>query len=138
MEYNKISQEIVAKLQALVGAQNVLTEGEQMEIYAHDEVTDPAYHHMPEAVVFAENAQQVAAVVKLAKEHLFPVVPRGAGTGLACGAVPVYGGVVLSLEKMNKILEEGKNVVTLWPGKSYTTSSPRTPPGLDRSNGRGL
>ena len=105
MEYNKISQEIVAKLQALVGAQNVLTEGEQMEIYAHDEVTDPAYHHMPEAVVFAENAQQVAAVVKLANEHHFPVVPRGAGTGLACGAVPVYGGVVLSLEKMNKILE---------------------------------
>ena len=105
MEYNKISQEIIAKLQALVGAQNVLTEGEQMEIYAHDEVTDPAYHHMPEAVVFAENAQQVAAVVKLANEHHFPVVPRGAGTGLACGAVPVYGGVVLSLEKMNKILE---------------------------------
>ena len=56
MEYNKISQEIISKLQALVGAQNVLTEGEQLEIYAHDEVTDPAYHHMPEAVVFAENA----------------------------------------------------------------------------------
>lgn len=76
-----------------------------MEIYSHDEVTDPAYHHMPEAVVFAENAQQVAAVVKLANEYIFPVVPRGAGTGLACGAVPIYGGVVLSLEKMNKIIE---------------------------------
>ena len=83
MEYNKISQEIISKLQALVGAQNVLTEGEQLEIYAHDEVTDPAYHHMPEAVVFAENAQQVAAVVTLANEHHFPVVPRGAGTGKA-------------------------------------------------------
>ena len=45
-----------------------------MEIYSHDEVTDPAYHHMPEAVVFAENAQQVAAVVKLANEYIFPVV----------------------------------------------------------------
>lgn len=105
MEYNKLSDEIIAKLQALVGVQNVVTDAGQMEIYAHDEVTDPAYHHMPEAVVFAENAQQVAAVVKLANEYIFPVVPRGAGTGLACGAVPIYGGVVLSLEKMNKIIE---------------------------------
>lgn len=105
MEYNKLSDEIIAKLQALVGVQNIVTDAGQMEIYAHDEVTDPAYHHMPEAVVFAENAQQVAAVVKLANEYHFPVVPRGAGTGLACGAVPIYGGVVLSLEKMNKIIE---------------------------------
>ena len=86
MEYNKLSDEIIAKLQALVGVQNVVTDAGQMEIYAHDEITDPAYHHMPEAVVFAENAQQVAAVVKLANEYHFPVVPRGAGTGLACGA----------------------------------------------------
>ena len=105
MVYNKLSDEIIAKLQALVGVLNVVTDAGQMEIYAHDEVTDPAYHHMPEAVVFAENAQQVAAVVKLANEYHFPVVPRGAGTGLACGAVPIYGGVVLSLEKMNKIIE---------------------------------
>ena len=105
MEYTKISQEILAKLQALVGAQNVVTDKEQLTIYSHDEVTDPAYHHLPEAVVFAENTQQVAAVVKLANEYKFPVVPRGAGTGLACGAVPIYGGVVLSLEKMNQIIE---------------------------------
>ena len=105
MEYTKISQEILAKLQALVGAQNVVTDKEQLVLYSHDEVTDPAYHHLPEAVVFAENTQQVAAVVKLANEYKFPIVPRGAGTGLACGAVPIYGGVVLSLEKMNKIIE---------------------------------
>jgi glycolate oxidase len=77
MEYNKLSNEIIAKLQALVGVQNVVTDAGQMEIYAHDEVTDPAYHHMPEAVVFAENTQQVAAVVKLANEYHFPVcAPR--------------------------------------------------------------
>lgn len=105
MRYNKITPEILAKLQAAAGAENVLTGEEQLQPYAHDEVTDPAYHHLPEAVVLAENAEQVAAVVKLANEYHFPVVPRGAGTGLACGAVPVYGGVVLSLEKMNKILE---------------------------------
>lgn len=105
MEYTKVDTEIIAKLKTLVGEDNVMTDAEQMAIYAHDEVTDPAYHHLPEAVVFAETAQQVAAVVRLANEHRFPVVPRGAGTGLACGAVPIFGGVVLSLEKMNKILE---------------------------------
>lgn len=111
MEYTKINNEILAKLQALVGTSNVIADPEQMEIYAHDEVTDPAYHHMPEAVVYTENAKQVAAVVKLANEYHFPVVPRGAGTGLACGAVPIYGGIVLSLEKMNKIIEINENAM---------------------------
>ncbi|MDO4178818.1 MAG: FAD-binding oxidoreductase [Phascolarctobacterium sp.] len=105
MEYTKINAEILAKLVALVGADNVLTSDEKLKEYSHDEVTDPAYHHLPEAVVLAENTSQVAAVVKLANEFHFPVVPRGAGTGLACGAVPIYGGIVLSLEKMNKIIE---------------------------------
>lgn len=105
MEYAKINEEIIAKLQALVGAENVLTSAEKLKEYSHDEVTDPAYHHLPEAIVMAENTNQVAAVVRLANEFHFPVVPRGAGTGLACGAVPIYGGVVLSLEKMNKIIE---------------------------------
>lgn len=111
MEYTKINDEILAKLQALVGTSNVIADPEQIEIYAHDEVTDPAYHHMPEAVVYTENAKQVAAVVKLANEYHFPVVPRGAGTGLACGAVPIYGGIVLSLEKMNKIIEINENAM---------------------------
>lgn len=105
MDYIKVNDEILAKLQAIVGSENVLVDAEKMQPYAHDEVTDPAYHHMPEAVVFAETTEQVAAVVTLANEYKFPVVPRGAGTGLACGAVTTYGGIVLSLEKMNKILE---------------------------------
>ena len=105
MKYEAISSEILEKLKAVVGPKNVLTDSDLMQPYSHDEVTDPAYHHMPEVVVFAETAAQVAAVVKLANTHRVPVVPRGAGTGLACGAVPIYGGIVLSLEKMNRILE---------------------------------
>lgn len=105
MEYTKINADILAKLEAIVGAANVLTDVEKMQPYAHDEVTDPAFHHLPEAVVFAETTEQVAAVVALANAEHFPVVPRGAGTGLVCGAVTVYGGIVLSLEKMNRILE---------------------------------
>ena len=105
MHYEKITTEILEKLKAIVGPKNVVTDADAMQPYSHDEVTDPAYHHMPEAVVFAETAQQVSAIIKLANACHFPVVPRGAGTGLACGAVPEYGGIVLSLEKMNNILE---------------------------------
>lgn len=105
MEYTKINADILAKLEAIVGVANVLTDVEKMQPYEHDEVTDPAFHHLPEAVVFAETTEQVAAVVALANAEHFPVVPRGAGTGLVCGAVTVYGGIVLSLEKMNRILE---------------------------------
>lgn len=105
MEYQKITPEILEKLKAIVGTKNVQTAIDTIQPYSHDEVTDPAYHHMPEAVVFPESTPQVAAVVRLANEYHFPVVPRGAGTGLACGAVPLYGGIVLSLEKMNRIRE---------------------------------
>lgn len=105
MKYEKITPEIIEKLKSLVGPKNILTDADAMQPYSHDEVTDPAYHHMPDAVVLPETAEQVSAIVKLANEHHFPVIPRGAGTGLACGAVPIYGGVVLSTEKMNKIIE---------------------------------
>lgn len=105
MSYTKISEEILSKLRAVAGDKNVLTDAELMQPYSHDEVTDPAYHHMPEAVVFVESAAQTAAIVKLANAYHFPIIPRGAGTGLACGAVPTYGGIVLSTKKMNHILE---------------------------------
>jgi glycolate oxidase len=105
MKYKKISQETLGNIKSIVGEKNVITDTNTIQPYSHDEVTDPAYHHMPEVVAYVESAQQAADLVKLANEHHFPVVPRGAGTGLACGAVPIYGGLVLSLEKMNKILE---------------------------------
>lgn len=118
MDYNKITPELLVKLQQIVGEKNVLTDEDNIALYSHDEVTDPAYHHAPEAIVLAETTEQVAAVITLANEAHFPVVPRGAGTGLACGAVPIYGGVVLSLEKMNKILEinEEAMYVVVEPG----------------------
>ena len=118
MNYQKITNETLSSIKKIVGEENVLTTDELMQPYSHDEVTDPAYHRMPEAVAFASNTEQVAALLKLANEKLFPVVPRGAGTGLACGAVPIYGGLVLSLEKMNKILEINADAMyaTVEPG----------------------
>ena len=102
--YNKMTAAVIIALKDIVGDKGMFT-GEKMEHYAHDEVTDSRYHHLPEVVVLPETAQQVASIVKLANQEHIPIVPRGAGTGLACGAVALDGGIVLSLERMNKILE---------------------------------
>ncbi|MEG6616683.1 FAD-linked oxidase C-terminal domain-containing protein [Peptococcaceae bacterium 1198_IL3148] len=105
MKFNKVNAEFIAALQNIVGAANVLTDEEKMDMYSRDETSDKQWEKMPEVVVKPENVEQVAGVVKLANEYVIPVTPRGGGTGLAAGAVPLHGGIVLSLEKMNKILE---------------------------------
>lgn len=104
-KYNPVTPQIIAELATLLGEKNVTTDQDKLYTYSHDEVTEERYHHLPEVVVFPETTAQVAAVVKLANRELIPVTPRGAGTGLACGAVPNCSGIVLSTEKMNKILE---------------------------------
>jgi len=105
ISYNPVTAEIIAELKQIAGEKNVYTDLDKMHPYSHDEVTEPRYHHMPEVVVLPEDTAQVAAIVRLANRELIPVAPRGAGTGLACGAVPTFGGIVLGLEKMNRILE---------------------------------
>lgn len=103
--YNQCNDRIIAELKRTVGEKNVITAKEMLIPYSQDEVTDERYHHLPEAAVFPQNREQVAEVVRLANKENIPVTPRGAGTGLAAGAAPMYGGIVLSLEKMNRILE---------------------------------
>lgn len=103
--YGKITPEILREIQEAAGAKNVLAgDPEALESYASDEA-GIMFTSMPDAVVKAENAEQVAAVMKVASKHKIPVTPRGAGSGLAGAAVPLCGGIVLSLEKMNRILE---------------------------------
>jgi glycolate oxidase len=80
-------------------------DAEQLEKYSHDEVADPHYANMPEVVVKPQTAEEIAAILQLANHTKIPVTPRGAGSGLAGGAVPVYGGIVLSVERMNRILD---------------------------------
>ena len=102
-KYNPLTAELVKELETIVGAKNVTIDPEKMETYSHDEETDPRYQHMPEAVVFPENAQQIAEIMKLANRALVPVVARGGGTGLAAAAVPLFGGIVVSTERMNQV-----------------------------------
>lgn len=114
--YQRVSDTIVADLRRIAGANGVLVDEDTMERYAHDEVV--GLRASPEVVVRATNAGQVSEIFKLAQRERVPVTPRGAGYGLSGGAVPVLGGIVLSLEKMNRILEiDPKNLmVTVEPG----------------------
>jgi glycolate oxidase len=103
--YNPVTPDIVKALRDIVGPGNVFTDEEKLETYSHDEINAAVYGHSPEAAVTPLTTEQVAAVVKLANRERIPITPRGAGSGLSGGAIPEHGGVVLSLEKMNKILE---------------------------------
>lgn len=105
MSYNRVSAEIVAELTSIVGPRNVVVDPDQLYCYSYDEATESKWQHLPEVAVKPENTQQVSRVMQLANRERIPVTPRGAGTGLAAGAVPFYGGIVLSLERMNKIIE---------------------------------
>lgn len=117
--YQPVTQEIAAQLKSIVGEKNIIfNDVERMQDYSHDEVADPKYAHMPEIVVKPNSAQEISQIMKLANQQRIPVTPRGGGTGLSCGAVPVYGGILLSVERMNRILEIDKEnmVVVVEPG----------------------
>ncbi len=101
--YKKIDDRDLDELKQIVGRANVLVSEEDREPYSHDEVV--GLSAFPEAVVKPSTAQQIARIMQLACREKIPVTPRGAGTGLSGGAVPLAGGIVLSLEKMNRILE---------------------------------
>ncbi len=104
--YAPVTPAIVAQLQAIVGVQHVIFgDADRMQDYSHDEVVGTEYRHMPEVVVKPSAAAEISEIMKLANRERIPVTPRGAGSGLSGGAVPVFGGIVLSVERMNHILE---------------------------------
>ncbi len=91
-----------ARLIEALGSEAVKTAPEDLAVYSFDAYTDG---HLPSAVVLPANVRDVSAAVKIARSCGEPIVPRGAGTGLCGGAVPVEGGVVISFARMNRILE---------------------------------
>ena len=118
MKYAAITQAILEELETIVGPRNVISDEEAMLPYSHDETPAEQYGHMPGVVVTPADAAQVARVVKLANRCLIPVTPRGAGSGLSGGAIPIHGGILLSLKKMNRVLEidYANMMVTVEPG----------------------
>ena len=104
-KYNPVTEEVLLALREALGAENVKVDEETLDRYKTDEETDPRYHHLPEVVVLPGSTEEVAEVMKIANKYLVPVTPRSAGTSVSCGAVPVHGGIILLLERMDKIIE---------------------------------
>ena len=103
--YSQIDRAVTEKLENIAGRENVIADPDRMFDYGHDEFSLRDISRVPDLVVKPKTAEEVAAILRLANEHKIPVTPRGGATGLCGGCVPSFGGIVLSLEKMNQILE---------------------------------
>src|ERR1051326_168381 len=94
--------EIVGALSKLLGARYVLHSAYDLTLYEYDASIDRG---KPDIVVLPASTEEVVGIVKIAAQYRVPVVPRGAGTGLSGGAIPIYGGIVIGFSRMNRILE---------------------------------
>ena len=103
MVQSTIAELVLEKLRGLVGEKNVYTDEESREHYSHDETEDLRFY--PDVVVKPSTPEEVSEVVKLCNEYKIPLTPRGAGTGLSGGALPIHKGVVLTMERFNRIIE---------------------------------
>src|SRR5579859_4018850 len=98
-----LSEKILQKIRECVGKENVLTAQEDLAVYSYDATA--LLRQVPSAVVKTQGVEHIVAMVKLANQEGFPIVPRGSGSGLSGGAIPMEGCVVLLTPKMNRILE---------------------------------
>ena len=111
-----LTAEIIDEFKNIVGGNYVLYDDETLDHYAHDETEN--LYYLPDVVIKPRNADQISSIMKICNSKKIPVTPRGAGTGLSGGALPHLGGVVLSTERMNSIIEiDERNLqVTTEPG----------------------
>lgn len=116
MDFTRISGEDVTFFKSVIGEANVLYDAESLEKYSHDETEDLRFP--PEVVLKPSSPEEISSILSYCNERSIPVTPRGAGTGLSGGALPVFGGVILSSEKLNRILfiDERNHQVTVEPG----------------------
>ena len=97
-----MDRNIIKKIEAIVGTKHLATAREDLMCYSYD---GTGMEFMPAAVAFPGSAEEISSIMQLASRELFPVIPRGAGTGMTGGALPVAGGLVLATSRMNRILE---------------------------------
>lgn len=103
LKYGKVTSELIEQFKKIVPGK-VYVNGDINKDYFHDEM--PIYGKgEPDVVIEATTTEDIAKIVKLCYENSIPVIPRGAGTGLTGAAVAIYGGVMIDMSKMNKILE---------------------------------
>ena len=105
-KYNPVTPDDIEQFERICGKENVLSGTDsRLARYARDQVSEERYAHKPEVAVKPSTPEEIASILKLAYTRLIPVTPRGAGSGLSGGAVPLHGGISLSLERMNRIIE---------------------------------
>lgn len=114
--YNKINSSVLDKLNEILNKENVFIDADNLEKYGQDETEDFVFK--PEVVLKPKSVEQISAVMKLANEFRIPVTARGSGTGLSGGALPIHGGIIISMEKFNNILsiDERNLQATVEPG----------------------
>jgi glycolate oxidase len=116
MNYGTVTPGFIEKLCMICGGEFVHTDDERLERYGQDETEDLVYK--PSVVVRPRTAEEISAILRLCNAEKIPVTPRGAGTGLSGGALAIHGGVCLSMERFNSILEiDERNLqATVEPG----------------------
>ena len=114
--YKQLNAQDIAVLKEILSPERVLFGAEISEDYSHDELGGVS--HMPEALVTVETTEEVSEIMKYANQEHIPVVVRGSGTGLVGAGVAIYGGIMMDMTRMNKILEldEDNLTVTIQPG----------------------
>lgn len=103
MNFNAITPEVLGEIITVTGDSRTFFRKEDLARFAHDETEDLNFY--PEVVALPETAEEVSKLVKICSKHLVPITPRGAGTGLSGGALPVYGGLVICMERMKRLIE---------------------------------
>jgi glycolate oxidase len=105
-----IKESIVTEFQKIVGKENALTSPEALKAYSYDGTT--SWIHEPDIVLFPTSAKEISAIMKIANAEKIPVTPRGGGTNVSGGSVPIEGGIVICFTKMNKIVKIDKENLT--------------------------
>lgn len=114
--YNKVTSITFKAFEDVVGKDFISSDREQLEKYGQDETEDLIF--FADVVLKPQNVEQVSAIAKICNENKIPLTTRGAGTGLSGGALPIKGGVLMSMERFNKILhiDERNLQATVEPG----------------------
>ncbi len=102
MHFQQINEDHLQYFRSVIGEQNVLTDEEALLHYGHDETEDLEFP--PEVVLKPASAIEISSLVAFCNQNNICITTRGGGTGLSGGALPVFGGVVLSTERLNKII----------------------------------
>ncbi|MEO5602679.1 MAG: FAD-linked oxidase C-terminal domain-containing protein [Cyclobacteriaceae bacterium] len=103
MPFTEVTLDLIGQLKGIVGEDNVILDPVKLYDYSHDETED--FSFLPDVVLKPRTAQEISQIMRLCNDLKIPVTPRGGGTGLSGGALPVKNGVVISMERFNKILE---------------------------------